>query len=88
MKTNEIIKEYLTLCDELKSLEKKKSDYREMLLGIGEHRTDQFEVKIVEFSQERPASLDMFVERFGRGKLRGLINKIEVKRLNISEVRS
>jgi len=88
MKTNEIIKEYLTLCEELKSLEKKKSDYREMLLGIGNHRTNLFEVKIVEFSQERPAALDMLIERFGRGKLRGLINKIEVKRLNISEVRS
>ena len=88
MRSNEIIKEYLTLCDELKLLEKRKAEYREMLLGLGEHKTEQFEVKIVEFSQERPAALDMFIERFGRSRLRGLINKIDVKRLNISEVRS
>lgn len=80
-----IIKRFLEMKAEIKRLEKECEFISSSIKEIGPFNTISYTVAITKYQQERIASLELLIERFGRSALGDLIKVIDCSRINISE---
>lgn len=80
-----IIKRFIEMKAEIKRLEKEVEFISNSIKEIGPFNTVNYSIAITKYQQERIASLELLIERFGRPALGNLIKIIDCSRINISE---